>query len=927
MQKKILTSIIILCLLGIILFTYIFLKKESQSYTNAAFEAVPQNTAIIFDIKKISDFSAKTSSDNEIWNAVSAFDMVSKYNSLVANIDSICKKQPSFVQLLHNNLVVAMVQIGKNKLEFLFVVPLQTEEQNNSARAFMRAFFNDDTLTQYMYNDNMPVFSFVTPHEKKPVVTYSIAKQTLIISASRVLVEEALKNLFSENTLLNDESFASVQRTASSNTLGNVYINLEKIASVAYLHAHTDKKDALLQFSDLGSWCEFDINVYSNYLLLNGFSSITNPSHYFTIFQKQTPVPFEIKEVLPAGTSSFIALGIRDKKTFAQRYESYLKRTNRFQNYQTKLHAINTQLSLPNSDAVDIKNIIYSIIDNEIAMVYGNVNSLDIFQNTFAVIKVQNQSQAREKLLGIIDGYCDKNKLNINDFTSDFKIDEKIQYKIYTFPVPKVPYALWGDVFFNTSAEYICFIENYVVFGNSVQSLSKFIHAYELKKTLEKDIDFSRFSEKLLSNYTWYLYSNVSKTYDIYPSFLDQSVSKTLQAQSDNLKKFEGFAIQVNAEHETFYNHLVINYNPGAVDKPRTVWESYLDTVIISKPKIIDNFHTGEKSILVQDAYNNLYMLNKSGVIQWKRQLKEPIMGEIHEVDFYKNNKIQYVCNTKNYIYMIDRIGNFVERYPIKLESEATAGMSVFDYENNREYRIFIPCANKRVYLYSKEGNTVKDWAFGRTESIVTTPVQYFRLHGKDYIVFADQNMMYMLNRRGDIRVPVTQAINKSPNNVFVFEEKSNGLHTLVTTNRQGEVVYIDFKGNVSKRSITKVSENHFFEYKDMNADGKMDYVFLDKNKLNVYSQDKKEILSYTFEADITTPISLYNFSRGVYKIGVVDNVNSKIYLINGNGTLHEGFPLKGKTMFSIGFLYPDSPLFNLVIGGDQYFLYNYEVK
>src|SRR5690606_8195677 len=117
---------------------------------------------------------------------------------------------------------------------------------------------------------------------------------------------------------------------------------------------------------------------------------------------------------------------------------------------------------------------------------------------------------------------------------------------------------------------------------------------------------------------------------------------------------------------------------------------------------------------------------------------------------------------------MIDRIGNFVERYPVKLESEATTGMSLFDYENNRDYRIFIPCENKRVYLYSKEGNTIKDWSFGRTETVVTTPVQYFRLDGKDYIVFADQNNMYMLNRKGDVRVKVKQAIRKSPNNGFM---------------------------------------------------------------------------------------------------------------------------------------------------------------
>ncbi len=64
--------------------------------------------------------------------------------------------------------------------------------------------------------------------------------------------------------------------------------------------------------------------------------------------------------------------------------------------------------------------------------------------------------------------------------------------------------------------------------------------------------------------------------------------------------------------------------------------------------------------------------------------------------------------STRNYLYLVDRMGNFVERYPVKLRSPATCGVSVFDYDNTRDYRLFIACEDKKIYAYTKEGTLVE---------------------------------------------------------------------------------------------------------------------------------------------------------------------------------------------------------------------------
>ena len=62
-------------------------------------------------------------------------------------------------------------------------------------------------------------------------------------------------------------------------------------------------------------------------------------------------------------------------------------------------------------------------------------------------------------------------------------------------------------------------------------------------------------------------------------------------------------------------------------------------------------------------------------------------------------------CNccsvTANHIHLIDRNGNYVEKYPVKLRSPATNGLAVFDYDKNRDYRMFIAGSDRKdICLY-----------------------------------------------------------------------------------------------------------------------------------------------------------------------------------------------------------------------------------
>jgi hypothetical protein len=154
---------------------------------------------------------------------------------------------------------------------------------------------------------------------------------------------------------------------------------------------------------------------------------------------------------------------------------------------------------------------------------------------------------------------------------------------------------------------------------------------------------------------------------------------------------------------------------------------------------------------------NNAYLINVAGRVLWKVPLKERIISTVYMIDYYKNGKYQLLFSGKNYLHVLDRNGNYVERYPVKLRSPATNSLALFDYDNNQTYRIIIAGNDKMIYCYDKSGNVVKGWIPFRTSGFVTSEAGFYKVSGKDFIVIADEASLYFLDRFGNVRLSPVQ--------------------------------------------------------------------------------------------------------------------------------------------------------------------------
>ena len=884
--------------------------------------AVPQDAAIIIKVPDIDEDLEMVLERNDLWNELTEFPSLARLHIQLIQIDSIITSYPQVKELYHKQeLTLSLHKSGRDHYEYIIYFPLISSANERQIIQLLEEQFNG-ILTQRKYS-NTRIWDVKSGTDKSRNLSFTFSRGLFMISHSGILLEEAIRQLDLKNNIASSSNFIKVAGTAGRNVEANIYVNYKSFPVMFSMIFKDQFRKDVERFTDFARWTEIDLSVRNDALLLNGFTSTDESSNeYLNIFLDQSPQKIEIEKAIPDQVAALIIYGFEDYGKFKDKYNQFLEFRGEGNEYLNNIQAINQQYD------IDIEGLFSSFIESEAGVVITDIKNYDWDQNTFLVFRTISRSVAEDNLVEVFEKIAIKKGTGIQSMIQEHMIDEGLQIRVYQVPVPGLANIILGKGYEGLNSNYCAFYDNYLVFGNSVQALSKYIHSNILQANLKSDLEFNKFSNYLSSRSNLYIYFDITRSFDLIHKYLREDFVKNLEENNDHLKKFHAFAYQLTTEGNLLYNNMFIKYIPDAIKEPQTVWESRLDHPLQCKPKLVTNHYTNEKEIFVQDKMNNIYLINSSGRILWKQQLEKEILSDVYQIDFYKNGKLQLLFNTKDNIHLFDRNGNYVEKYPVKLRSPATNGLALFDYEKNRDYRIFIATQDKRIYAYNKEGNLIKGWQFEKSEHTVHHPLQHFRIGEKDYIVFSDLYTIYILNRRGVTRVSVKDHFPISRNNYFTLESTTTGIKSrMAITDSTGHVHFVYFDGTTEEFILDEFTSDHYFVYADLDGNNTKEFIFIDGNEIKGFSNNKKLIFSNHYKCNISHAPVIYRFTNTDKKIGIVTDEKMEIYLLNNDGTIYKGFPLRGSTQFSIGNLSRSTSKFNLVVGSDHNFLYNYSVQ
>ena len=731
------------------------------------------------------------------------------------------------------------------------------------------------------------------------------------------LIEKAILQM-NQPSVIDDPHFRKVNKTTAQNIDVNLFFNHKYLPGLIS-PALSDTMNQFYQKSGYAVWSEVDLTQKDNLLMLNGFSfSDETFNSYLDLFLYQKTREFTLKEYLPASTSFFLTLNLDNPVNYFKDYQSYLSNCGELEAWKSGIdEAVATS-------GVDLVKFVTDHLEGEVGVVYTRYDSLQPDENRLLVMKLNSGSNAGAILMNAAK--LSASKTGAKDGTRKFQVDQETTYDIANWPVADFGGKVFGRLFNGARTSWFTIYDNCLIMGASYETVERYLRALVVGETLGNDRYFKDFETGMSqwSSFTVWFQPAYAAAFlsNVFSDMVNQSLDKQLGAISN----IEAFGWQFGAENKMIYNTIKLKYNADPKARSNAAWRSFIGSAIISQPQFVTNpFDKGEKAVIFQDSEHHLIMVNKVGRQIWKVRLPSAIVGEVKTIDFLKDGKVQLLFNTRESIYLLDQKGNNLPNFPIMLRSAATNSVSVFDYDNRRDYRFCIAGEDHKIYLYDKKGNMVDGWEPMKSEHDVVQSVHHLRVGPKDYIVFFDKSRIYILDRKGKDRVTFDQSIALSSND-FVFEKVGKNGIRLIKTDREGNIHFYNFDGKEESLSVGKFTPEHHFEAADLNGDKKVDYIFLDENTLSAFDSSGAVLFTQTFEQKADPNIYLLPW-EGISKVGVVIPESTSVLIYNSDGTLLMEPPLYGHSPFAAGFFTRGESVLNLLVGSSDGYLNNYQLK
>lgn len=902
--------------LVIVFFTFIEKTKRDLS---PVINAIPIKASIIVETEDFSYLCNKVLKNSDLDNLISKLNLTNKFNEDLLFIDSLIKKEDILKKFVNNKTVIISAHLlGEDNVDFLFTTSFS---ENNS---FVNKF--SSTLSSIEKNVSQKHINYAGAEiirlkfSNGLEIFYTFYNDFFLMSQSEILLQKSIKNINSKATYFSNLNFKTLYEKTTKKSDATLFVNYSNFFYSAESVFNKNIKDELKLMQNFADWTAFGIKLKRKEIKFTGHTIIKPEMQYLKIFKDISPKKSRIFSILPAKTSSFLSLNIGDGSTFKFKYEEYLGNIRMLND-----HRINLAKFYKEYKVTEDENSLYELTENEIGLFYEDIHKNGKEHNVFGFLKYKDKSKAVDFFNNMIKEYCKIKKISKDKFNTLYKYNDR-EYLIQKLPEKKLLEMFYGVAFNNVSSEYATFIDDFVVFSKTKGGLKALINSYEEDKTFKrKSQDFS-FINELPSQSNIFFYFDIFHSKNIFSNLLKKSYIKDFSKDNENLRTLQGPAIQFISDSYPIYTTMNFSLNSKKIPISETVWELNLDTLIATKPFIVINHNTNEKEIVIQDVANKIYLIDKNGKKLWTRQLDGKIVSKIYQIDYYKNDKLQLFFNTQNKIYCIDRKGNWLEGYPIKLKSKATNGISVFDYDFNKDYRIFVATKNHKIYLYNKEGKLIEGWTFKKTKTDVTGEIKLFKNNDRDYIAFRDKNKLYILNRKGEERIKPQVNILLSKNTGIYFTKGNDFEKAHFSVSNPTGVIYSIYEnGKISKTEIKPFTNNHYYLFEDLNGDNVPEYIFTDNNQTEVYNgRNNKRLYKYSYDENIINDISIYKFSKNDIRLGT--GSKNKIYLIDNKGHVCKGFPLVGSGLFSIG-VFDEKEEFSLIVGNKDNYLYKYSIK
>lgn len=534
---------------------------------------------------------------------------------------------------------------------------------------------------------------------------YSSRGTKVVVSDSDVLLQSSLRHIDEGVSLMDNSDFVNIARGTSGNV--NLFVNhanLGKLFSGCFDSAFLKYASF---FQDYAYWSSYTLrSVGEGFMNISGLHSYhIDTRNYAHVFDGLKPRPVTSWAITPNFASLVVSIPVHDIEGLTSNIDRYLDGKGRLDKMETYRNRISE--GKPATPRQWVKRLDIQ----EIAVVRCKAGGAEQWVNMFRC------------------GKTDKMLL----FNADTVDMRNYVPGITEFRYQGYAASMFGSLFSMCKEQYSTFMSGWLITG-SREAIEEFVSGRSLELNLERYLYDAGLSDIMPSKSLLSVYVNLEQDPDGLAAPFKSKLAASVKASSGGHSiKAVTYALKP-ARNGIVYPEISLrlsDYEIPAVPK----YERDTVVVIPQGPWKVKNSGTGRTNLMYQQKNMYICLTEENGKGIWSAPFSSPICGNIDQVDYFENGKLQMIFASGSKLYLIDRLGRMVHPFPVNLKKEILLGPEIYDFNDNRKYSAMVLHKDNTLGLYDLDGKLAEGWTGPQTDETIKCLPELLEINSRRYWV------------------------------------------------------------------------------------------------------------------------------------------------------------------------------------------------
>ncbi len=812
-------------------------------------KAVPPTTAVVLEIPDLRTGWERFTGTTQLWGAMEHMPGCMALDRLIEQVMALVPAEHGRTPLL-----VALPAGGSDEALLIWSLPYRPDRLASLGTPLHMDLGKGSALWQ----GGTVTFR---PDSTLPQLHAAWHDGLLLIATSTNLLDDGAASLERGTT---DSTLTLARRTFGNNADAHLLLHPERAGRMVSRWLDP-RAIGVAEVPD--GWVALDLRLRPDVVLLGGLLFTSAPSKDLRAIEGQHPDRSAMARVLPARTNWLRSVVVEHPASY--------------------LHTMH---------GADTTSAIFHAYTDWLAGTLGEATAYfpgDSLAARWAVVQSADPLLARQALeTRCPTGGCD---------TTAYR-----GVRIVTSPDTAALGQVFGEGFADIVRPLWAILGDKVVFTDRPAWMREAIDAWTDGSSLALDARSRRFFQQYTSDASITWWADGARSFTPLRNMAWPATATGMDRWAKVWQALGGCLLEVTPEREGVYQiTLCLQHAPIDQVEVGALWSAAIGAPAAARPWLLKDHLSKTQLILTQGTDQRISLISCTGKVLWQRSLDGPIIGEVQQVDRYRNGKLQMLFNTGRQVYMIDRNGQDVEGFPIKLGTPTDQSLTVLDYDGRKDYRILLPDSSGRVFNWTGEGKAVDGWAPRTLPTGPRSPITHFRLLGKDLLVLAGRDgTVRICDRRGE--QPRTAELQMHKLQHFLgFREGAdlNGCLAL-WSDSTGAVLSGTFGGKVDTLQRSMGGDVRPFDQGPRDA-----RTYLRTRRDSVFVYDGTERLLGAFLPAASADAAFAVRVGAANMLGTVDPEREQVRLLDLRDQAWPGTPVKGSVPFRIADINMDDVL------------------